>query len=116
MPKEPHSIYLCPDRLSDACATTYRACFNEIALQRELRLEDASDVVSDVMGSYERIKEHTKSWENQVAVKGLESVFEQIAKQKYDSVNTAQKVVCTGRTLLRQACTAVTVDISRYKT
>lgn len=111
MPKEPQSIYQCPNRFSDACEVVYGECLREIGLSRELQFDESSDVARKVMSTYEGIVTHTQSWQNKLAVDGLESVFADIAKQRTNSV--PKTVVCTGKTLLRQACSAVIVDVRR---
>lgn len=59
-----------------------------------------------VMNIFQELETRCANWGNQTAVNTLREVFKSVAQKKYDEINPSTAILCTGPTLLRNACTA----------
>jgi len=103
---DPESIYICPERTTDTCSQVLRG-ISEQRISNYAVLDLLGQAAShSVIEGYESLADRHKSWGRQEAILSLRKVFESVAIARYNAVNPSTRLVCTGRTLIRNACSA----------
>ena len=96
----------CTMRATDACIERYAECSAERIANFQALDGLATSASDSVMATYAELEEHHATWSRQSAVRSLKPVFEAVAKARYNSLNPNMRIMCTGRTAVRNLCTA----------